>query len=165
MFRFILLSALLMPGLFASGAASGFDIMQFIPILLIFIIFYFLILRPQQKKARVHQEMLKALHKGDRVVTSGGIFGTVDKIINDSEISIEIADNVKIKVLKSSVSDVITRTPQSITASKGTIEKKTVGEKDGSEKVLTAADPAKETDTKPAAASHKKKAPAAKKAK
>lgn len=110
MLRFFLLFISLTPGLFATGAAGGFDIMQFVPILLIFVIFYFLILRPQQKKAKTHQEMLKSLQRGDKVLTAGGMFGTVDKTISETETSIEIADGVKIKVLKTAITDVVTRT-------------------------------------------------------
>ncbi len=96
--------------LFADGGGTGFDMMQFIPLVLIFVIFYFLIMRPQQKKARVHQEMLKELRRGDRVVTAGGLLGTVDKVVNDGEISLEIADNVKVRVVKATVTEVMTKT-------------------------------------------------------
>ena len=96
--------------LFADGGGSGFDMMQFIPLVLIFVIFYFLIMRPHQKKARVHQEMLKELRRGDRVVTAGGLLGTVDKVVNEGEISLEIADNVKVRVVKSTVTEVMAKT-------------------------------------------------------
>jgi preprotein translocase subunit YajC len=96
--------------LFANGSTGGFDMMQLAPIVLIFVIFYFLIMRPQQKKARAHQDMLKELRKGDRVVTAGGILGTVDKVVNDGEISLEIADSVKVRVLKATVSSVVAKT-------------------------------------------------------
>ncbi len=67
-------------------------------------------LRPQQKKTRAHQEVLKELRRGDRVVTAGGLLGTVDKIINDGEISLEIADKVKVRVVKATVTEVLSKT-------------------------------------------------------
>lgn len=107
--RLILSLGLLTPSIFASSGA-GFDVMQFVPLLLIFVIFYFLILRPQQKKARAHQEMVKALHRGDKVLTSGGIIGSVDKVISDTEVSVEIADGVKVRVLKNTITDLMAKT-------------------------------------------------------
>lgn len=107
--RLILSLAFLTPSVFASSG-SGFDVMQFVPLLLIFVIFYFLILRPQQKKARAHQEMVKGLHRGDKVLTSGGIIGSVDKVISDTEVSVEIADGVKVRVLRSTITDLMAKT-------------------------------------------------------
>ena len=107
---FLIASILSTPMLFANGGGAGFDMMQLIPLALIFVIFYFLILRPQQKKTRAHQEVLKELRRGDRVVTAGGLLGTVDKIINDGEISLEIADNVKVRVVKATVTEVLAKT-------------------------------------------------------
>ncbi len=104
------LSLALLPSIYASGASAGFDIMQFVPLLLIFVIFYFLILRPQQKKARSHQEMVKALRKGDKVLTAGGIIGSVDKVISDTEVSVEIADGVKVRVLRNTITDLVAKT-------------------------------------------------------
>ena len=96
--------------LFADGGGAGFDIMQVVPIVLMFVVFYFLLIRPQQKKARTHQELLKDLRRGDRVVTAGGIMGTVDKLVNDGEITLEIAENVKVRVVKSTVTEVMAKT-------------------------------------------------------
>ncbi len=106
---FLIASILSVSTLFADGGMGGFDVMSIIPLVLIFVIFYFLIMRPQQKKARVHQEMLKELRRGDRVVTAGGLLGTVDKVVNDGEISLEIADNVKVRVIKSTVTEVVSK--------------------------------------------------------
>jgi len=103
--------------LFANGGAGGFDMMQLIPFGLLLVIFYFLLMRPQQKKAKAHQEMLKALHRGDHVVTAGGILGTIDKV-SDNEISLEIANNVKIRVVKSTVTEVLAKTRQVTEAAK-----------------------------------------------
>lgn len=107
---FLIASILSISTLSADGGIGGFDMMQFVPLVLIFVIFYFLIMRPQQKKARVHQEMLKELRRGDRVVTAGGLLGTVDKVVNEGEISLEIADNVKVRVVKSTVTEVVSKT-------------------------------------------------------
>ena len=107
---FLIASILSTSMLFANGGGAGFDMKQLIPLVLIFVIFYFLILRPQQKKTRAHQEVLKELRRGDRVVTAGGLLGTVDKIINDGEISLEIADNVKVRVVKATVTEVLAKT-------------------------------------------------------
>jgi len=90
----------------AAPAAGGGLLVQLLPFILIFAIIYFLILRPQQKRAKAHREMVAALRRGDAIVTSGGIIGKVAKVIDDTEISVEVAEGIKIKVLRSSVTDV-----------------------------------------------------------
>jgi preprotein translocase subunit YajC len=80
--------------------------MQMAPFGLILIIMYFLILRPQQKRAREHQEMIKNVRRGDTVVTQGGIIGKVSKTTDDSEVEVEIAPNVKVRVARQMISDV-----------------------------------------------------------
>lgn len=92
------------------GTFAGVDFMPFVPIIAIGFIFYFLIIRPQQKKSKQHHEMVSALRRGDKVVTSGGIIGSVSKVINDEEIQIEIAEGVKIRLIKSTISQVLGRT-------------------------------------------------------
>jgi preprotein translocase subunit YajC len=82
----------------------------FLPIILIFVVFYFLLIRPQQKKMRQHKEMLAAIRRGDRIVTGGGIIGTVSKIVDDQEIVVEIADGVRVRVQRGLVSGVIAKT-------------------------------------------------------
>lgn len=82
------------------GQAGGF--MGFIPLILMFVIFYFLLIRPQQKKAKEHQEMISALQKGDKVITSGGIHGIVAKV-EDSDVILEVAEKIKIKVTRLSI--------------------------------------------------------------
>lgn len=94
----------------AGGAPGGFDIIALAPLVLIFVVFYFLIIRPQQKKMKDHKAMIEALRRGDRVVTTGGIIGTVTKIIDDREMALEIADGVRVKVLRSMVAEVLART-------------------------------------------------------
>ena len=83
-------------------AAEGGGFAAFVPIILMFVIFYFLLIRPQQKKAKAHQEMINDLKKGDAVITSGGIFGVISNL-NDNTATIEIADKVRIKVTRSSI--------------------------------------------------------------
>ncbi len=83
---------------------------SFLPLILIFVVFYFLLIRPQQKKQKTHREMLSALHRGDRIVTAGGLVGTITKILSDTEITVEITEGVKVRVMRGMVSDVIART-------------------------------------------------------
>lgn len=90
----------------AAGGAAAFA--QFIPLLLVFAIMYFLILRPQQKKAAQHRTMVEALKKGDNVVTQGGILGRVVSV-RDNEAEIEIAQGVRIRVIRSTIAQVIDR--------------------------------------------------------
>ena len=82
-----------------SGSGSGF--IQFVPLILIFVIFYFFLIRPQQKKVKEHKLMVENLKRGDKVITSGGIIGTVERIIDGDKAEISITDNVKVEVIKS----------------------------------------------------------------
>ena len=75
---------------------------QFIPLILIFVIFYFFLIRPQQKKAKEHKIMVENLKRGDKVVTSGGITGRVERVIDNDKVEVEIAENVKVEIIKSS---------------------------------------------------------------
>jgi preprotein translocase subunit YajC len=82
-------------------------IIQFVPFVLIFVIMWFLIIRPQQRRVRAHQEMIKNVRRGDMVVTSGGIIGKVTKVLEDSaDVEVEIADNVKVKVARAMIAEV-----------------------------------------------------------
>ncbi len=90
-----------------AGPAAGLE--SFLPLVLIFVVFYFLLIRPQQKRAKQHQEVLGKLRRGDKVVIGGGIFGQVSKIISDTEVEVDIAANVKVKVLRSSIQEVLTK--------------------------------------------------------
>ena len=76
-------------------------IAQFIPLILIFVIFYFFLIRPQQKKVKEHKLMVQNLKRGDKVVTSGGITGTVERLIDNDKVEVEIAENVKVEIVKS----------------------------------------------------------------
>ena len=77
---------------------SGFA--QFVPLILIFVIFYFFLIRPQQKKVKEHKAMVENLKKGDKVVTSGGITGTISRVIDNDKVEVEIADNVTVEVVR-----------------------------------------------------------------
>ena len=76
---------------------------QFIPLILIFVIFYFFLIRPQQKRVKEHKEMVKNLKRGDEVITSGGIIGKVERVFEDDRIELEIANNVKVQVIRNTV--------------------------------------------------------------
>ncbi len=80
---------------------SSSGIGQFIPLILIFVIFYFFLIRPQQKKVKEHKFMVENLKRGDKVVTAGGIVGRVERIIDNEKIEVEISDNVKVEIIKS----------------------------------------------------------------
>ena len=77
---------------------AGFG--QFIPLILIFVIFYFFLIRPQQKKVKDHKAMVEALKRGDKVITSGGILGTVERIIDNEKVEVKISDNVNVEVVR-----------------------------------------------------------------
>jgi preprotein translocase subunit YajC len=94
----------------AAGSAGGSGLEAMFPLLLIFVVFYFLLIRPQQKKAKEHKAMLEAVRRGDKVVTGGGIIGTVNKVIDESEISVEIADGVKVRVQRGLLAAVLSKT-------------------------------------------------------
>jgi preprotein translocase subunit YajC len=82
-------------------------ILQFVPFILIFVIMWFLIIRPQQRRVKTHQEMIKNVRRGDTVVTSGGIIGKVTKVLEDSvDVEVEIADGVRVKVARAMISEV-----------------------------------------------------------
>ena len=92
-------------GLNLSGDSSSM-IMQFMPLILIIVIMYFLILRPQQQRVKRHQEMVKALRRGDNVVTNGGLVGKVTKVVDDDQVEVEIADGVRVRQMRSMISEV-----------------------------------------------------------
>lgn len=92
----------------ADGGGSGFE--AFLPLILIFGVFYILLIRPQQKKMKEHKATLSAIRRGDKVVTGGGIVGTVTKVLDDSEITVEIADGVKVRVQRGLISTVLSKT-------------------------------------------------------
>lgn len=88
------------------GKALG----QFIPLILIFVIFYFLLIRPQQKRIKEHKAMVDALARGDNIVTAGGLVGKVVRVLEDDKAEVEISDNVNVKVVRSTISQVLSKT-------------------------------------------------------
>jgi preprotein translocase subunit YajC len=94
----------------ATTGGAGFDLVSLLPLVLIFVVFYFLLIRPQQKKVKEHRAMVQALRRGDRVVTSGGLIGQVTKVLNDAELQVEIAEGVRVRMARSAVSEVVSKT-------------------------------------------------------
>jgi preprotein translocase subunit YajC len=93
----------------AGGDPVGFDLISLMPLLLIFVVFYFLLIRPQQKKMKAHRDMVGALKRGDRVLTAGGIIGTVVKVEEDNTLLIDIAKDVRVRVARSTISELLTK--------------------------------------------------------
>ncbi|MCJ7874573.1 preprotein translocase subunit YajC [Marinovum sp. 2_MG-2023] len=89
---------------------DGSAIAQFVPLILIFAIMYFLLIRPQQKKMKAHTNMVKALRRGDQVVTQGGLIGKVVKVKEDNEIEVELSEGVKVRVVQSTIAQVLNKT-------------------------------------------------------
>lgn len=107
----------------AGGAGGGIE--AFLPLILIFVVFYFLMIRPQQKRAKEHKKMLEALRRGDNVMTSGGILGKVTKVDSETEVSVEIAKDIVVKVRRDTLASVIDKTePATPDAANDTSEKK-----------------------------------------
>ena len=98
---------------FAQGVASSDPqalFMQFFPFIVIFAIMYFLLIRPQQKKIKEHKNMLEALRRGDQVVTAGGVIGKVTKVKEEDEVELEVGENTRIRVVKSTIATVLSKT-------------------------------------------------------
>ena len=94
----------------AAEGGGGGGLEAFLPLILIFVVFYFLLIRPQQKKMKEHKAMLGAVRRGDKVVTGGGIIGTITKVIDENEVTVEIADGVKVRVQRGLISSVLSKT-------------------------------------------------------
>lgn len=92
-----------------TAVGGGFDLIQLLPLVLIFAVFYFLLIRPQQKKMKEHKIKVAAMRRGDKIVTGGGIIATVTKIVDDNEAIVEITDGIKVRIIKSTVSDVLVK--------------------------------------------------------
>jgi preprotein translocase subunit YajC len=88
---------------------NGQGITQFIPLLLIFVIFYFFLIRPQQKRVKEHKTMVESLKRGDEIITSGGIIGTVERVMEDDRIEVNLADNVKVQIIRSTITSLLTK--------------------------------------------------------
>ncbi len=95
----------------AGGAAgSGSFVTSLLPLVLIFVIFYFLLIRPQQKRAKEHKLMVENLRRGDQVVTAGGVMAKVTKVIDNNEVEVEISQGVKVKLIRSTITAVLSKT-------------------------------------------------------
>lgn len=101
------------PAFAQAAGGGGSSLIGFMPIILIFAIMYFLMIRPQQKKAKEHRAMVEAVRRGDQVITQGGLIGKVTKVKEDNEIEVEIAKGVKVRVVKSTLSTVLSKTEPS----------------------------------------------------
>ncbi|NNM72145.1 preprotein translocase subunit YajC [Enterovirga aerilata] len=93
----------------APGLPATDTLIQFVPFVLIFVIMWFLIIRPQQRRAKEHADMIKAVRRGDTVVTTGGIVGRVTKVTDDPEIEVEIADGVRVRLIRTMIAEVRTK--------------------------------------------------------
>jgi preprotein translocase subunit YajC len=98
---------------YAQGLGGLFDssnaMVQFLPLVLIFVVFYFLLIRPQQKKQKDHRGMLESLRRGDRVVTGGGIIGTVNRVVSAEEVEVDIATGTRVRVVRSTITNVLAK--------------------------------------------------------
>ncbi len=102
---------LISPAYAQAAGGGGADLFtSFLPIILIFVVFYFLLIRPQQKKVKMHREMVQALRRGDKVVTAGGLIGSVTKVISDTEVQLELAEGVRVRAMRHTIQDVMSRT-------------------------------------------------------
>ncbi|HLN25494.1 MAG TPA: preprotein translocase subunit YajC [Patescibacteria group bacterium] len=110
----------------AAGGLAGME--QFLPLVLIFVVFYFLLLRPQQQKIKQHKELVAQLRRGDRVVTQGGFIGTINKVVSDTEVIVEIAEGVRVRVVRSAIAEVVSKTEPVAGAAKDEPEAKAEGE-------------------------------------
>ena len=86
---------------------NGQGIAQFIPLILIFVIFYFFLIRPQQKRVKDHKAMVASLKRGDEIITSGGIIGTIDKVMEDDCIEVIIGENTKVQIIRSTITSLL----------------------------------------------------------
>lgn len=91
------------------GAMAAQGMGQFIPLILIVLVFYFLLIRPQQKRLKEHNAMISSLKRGDKVVTGGGIIGTISKVDDDEHLEVELAKDVKVRVIRSTVTALVSR--------------------------------------------------------
>jgi len=93
-----------------AGGASTDSLVSFLPLIAIVVVFYFMLFRPQQQKAKKHRELLAGIRRGDRIVTAGGIIGTVNKVLSDTELQVEIAEGVRVRLLRGTVTEILAKT-------------------------------------------------------
>lgn len=126
----------------ASPAGISFLDPQLLMLVLVFAVFYFIVFRPQQQKAKKHREMLNNLRRGDRVLTAGGIIGTVAKVVDDGEVEVDIATGVRVRVAKPTLTQVLSK-PEPVAAEKpaksGKSQKAAAADKGEAEKAEPAA--------------------------
>jgi preprotein translocase subunit YajC len=103
----------------AGGPGVFDDLGVFIPLILIFVVFYFLLIRPQQKKVKQHREMVAALRRNDRIVTAGGLIGTIAKVVDENELLVELANGVRVRVVRSTVAEVLSKSQPVTSETKG----------------------------------------------
>ncbi|HXO02928.1 MAG TPA: preprotein translocase subunit YajC [Stellaceae bacterium] len=130
---------------YAQGLGGMLDqnaMIQFLPLVLIFVVFYFLLIRPQQKKQKDHRTMLDALRRGDRVVTGGGIIGTVNRVTSPEEVEVDIAQGVRVRVLRSTITTILAKTDPAATREAANER----GNERGSGRRRAAKEPAKEPE-------------------
>ena len=96
---------------------GGSGLVSLLPLVLIFVVFYFLLIRPQQKKMKAHRTLVEGVRRGDRVVTAGGLIGSVSKVVSDTELQVEVSEGVRVRVVRSTIQDVLSKTEP---ADKGT---------------------------------------------
>jgi preprotein translocase subunit YajC len=96
-----------------AGAGGGDFLVSMLPLILIFVVFYFLLIRPQQQKMKAHRAMIGAVKRGDKILTAGGIYGTITKVEEaEDAVVVEIAKDVRVRVARSTISDVVNKTTQ-----------------------------------------------------
>ncbi len=100
---------LISPAYAQAAEDGGAGMIQLLPLVLIFVVFYFLLIRPQQRKAKAHRSMADGLKRGDRVVTGGGLIGTVSKVLSDNELQVEIAEGVRVKVMRHTIQEIVSK--------------------------------------------------------
>ena len=100
------------------STSGGFDLISLLPLILIFVVFYFLLIRPQQKRIKEHKTMISQLRRGDKVITGGGIIGTITRIVSDDEIIVEIAENLRVRVVRATINSLWDKSDNSDVANK-----------------------------------------------
>jgi preprotein translocase subunit YajC len=100
---------LISPAYAQAEGMGGFDPMAFLPLVLIFVVFYFLLIRPQQKRQKEQKAKIAAIRRGDRVVTAGGLIATVVRVVDENEVVLEIAQNTRVRAVRSTIGDILTK--------------------------------------------------------
>jgi preprotein translocase subunit YajC len=104
------MNLIISPAYAQAAPSTGFDFMSILPLVLIFAVFYFFLIRPQQKKAQEQKNLLGSLRRGDRIVTSGGLIGVIHKVVSDNELQVEIAEGVRVRVARNMVASLVSKT-------------------------------------------------------